>query len=166
VNRGTTGQVRQHIDAAPEVVYDLLADVPRMGEWSPECVGCDWIDGANGPVVGARFRGRNRHRLARWSTKPRVTVANRPSEFAFVAPDGFGRDLTIWSYRLQPADSGTELTESFELLRDIPWYIRAWRRSFMGVKDRKADLEANMDRTLLNIKSAAEEAGQVHGPHG
>ena len=161
MNRGTPEQVRQHIDAAPEVVYDLLADVPRMGEWSPECVGCDWIDGANGPVVGARFRGRNRHGLARWSTKSRVTAANRPSEFAFVASDGFGRDLTIWSYRLQPAGSGTELTESFELLRDIPWYIRAWRRSFMGVKDRKADLEENMGRTLSNIKSAAEGAGRT-----
>ncbi|MGH9090145.1 MAG: SRPBCC family protein [Acidimicrobiales bacterium] len=156
MKRGTTGQVRRHVDAAPEVVYDLVADVSRMGEWSPECVGCDWIDGASGPAVGARFRGRNRHRLARWSTKPRVTVANRPSELAFVAPDGFGRDLTIWWYRLEPAGSGTELTESFELLRDIPWYIRAWRRSFMGVKDRKADLEENMGRTLSNIKAAAE----------
>jgi hypothetical protein len=88
-------------------------------------------------------------------------VADRPSEFVFVAPDGFGRDLTIWSYRLQPAGSGTELTESFELLRDIPWYIRAWRRSFMGVKDRKADLEENMGRTLSNIKAVAEGAGRT-----
>jgi hypothetical protein len=48
------------------------------------------------------------------------------------------------------------VTESFELLRDIPWYIRSWRRTFMGVTDRKADLEANMRRTLLNLKVAAE----------
>ena len=48
------------------------------------------------------------------------------------------------------------MAESFELLRDIPWYLRLWRRSFMGVTDRKADLEANMRRTLLNIKAVAE----------
>ena len=156
MKRGTTSQVREQMDASPEVVYDLVADVTRMGEWSPECVGCDWIDGASGPVPGARFRGRNRHRLARWSTKPRVVTANRPGEFSFVAGDAIGRDLTLWTYRIAAMDSGIEVTESFELLRDIPWYIRCWRRAFMGVTDRKADLEANMRRTLLNLKVAAE----------
>jgi hypothetical protein len=156
VKKGTTSQIRERVDAPPDVIYDLVADVTRMGEWSPECVGCDWIDGASGAVRGARFRGRNRHRLARWSTKPRVVTANRPEEFTFVAGDAFGRDLTIWTYRIAAADSGTEVTESFALLRDIPWYIRAWRRSFMGVTDRQADLEANMRSTLSKIKVAAE----------
>ena len=156
MKKGTTSQVRVEVDAAPEAIYDLVTDVTRMGEWSPECVGCDWIDGANGPVPGARFRGRNRHRLARWSTRPRVVTANRPKEFMFVAGDAIGRDLTIWTYRITATESATEVTESFELLRDIPWYIRFWRRSFMGVTDRKADLEANMRHTLLNIKAAAE----------
>jgi hypothetical protein len=62
----------------------------------------------------------------------------------------------VWTYRIAAGESGTEVTESFELLRDIPWYIRLWRRSFMGVTDRKADLEANMRRTPLNLKVAAE----------
>ncbi len=156
MKKGSTSQAQERMDAVPDVVYDLVADVTRMGEWSPECVGCDWIDNANGSVPGARFRGRNRHRLARWSTTSRVVTANRPAEFTFIAGDAFGRDLTEWTYRIDPAASGTEVTESFELLRDIPWYIRLWRRSFMGVKDREADLETNMRRTLLNLKIAAE----------
>ena len=96
------------------------------------------------------------HRLARWSTKPRVVTANRPAEFTFVVGDAIGRDLTVWTYRIAATESGTEVTESFELLRDIPWCIRSWHRAFMGVTDRKADLEANMRRTLLNLKTAAE----------
>jgi Polyketide cyclase / dehydrase and lipid transport len=68
MKKGTTSQAQERVDASPEVVYDLVTDVTRMGEWSPECVGCAWIDGANDPVPGARFRGRNRHGLARWST--------------------------------------------------------------------------------------------------
>ena len=28
---------RSVVDAAPERIYDLVADLPRMGEWSPEC---------------------------------------------------------------------------------------------------------------------------------
>ena len=87
MKKGTTSRAQVQVDASPEAVYDLVADVTRMGEWSPECVGCDWIDDANGPVPGARFRGRNRHRLARWSTKSRVVTANRPGEFTFVAGD-------------------------------------------------------------------------------
>ena len=37
------------VDAAPERIYDLVADLPRMGEWSPECQRVEWEDGANGP---------------------------------------------------------------------------------------------------------------------
>jgi hypothetical protein len=60
VDKGTTGDARVHIDAKPAELYDLVTDVTRMGEWSPECVRCVWLDGATGPAVGARFRGSNR----------------------------------------------------------------------------------------------------------
>ncbi|MEY2406750.1 MAG: Polyketide cyclase / dehydrase and lipid transport, partial [Acidimicrobiaceae bacterium] len=39
-------EARVHIDADPEVVYGLVADVTRMGEWSPETVSAAWLDGA------------------------------------------------------------------------------------------------------------------------
>jgi ribosome-associated toxin RatA of RatAB toxin-antitoxin module len=156
MKRGTRSQAQERIEASPEVVYDLVTDVARMGEWSPECIACEWIGGADGPVPGARFRGRNQNRLARWSTQPRVVVASRPVEFSFVAGDLFRRDLTTWTYRMEADGSGTVVTESFELLRDIPWYLRLWRRSFMGVKDRRSDLEVNMEHTLVGLKSVAE----------
>ncbi|HEY3702854.1 MAG TPA: SRPBCC family protein [Acidimicrobiales bacterium] len=159
MDRGTTGEARIHVDLAPDAVYDLVADVTRMGEWSPECVGCEWIDGATGPVVGARFRGRNKHGLARWSTKPRVVAADRGREFAFVATDPFGRDMTRWTYRFEAEQTGTDVVESFEMLNDIPLYIRLYDRFVMGVKDRKADLEANMADTLASIKACAEKVG-------
>ena len=34
------------IQASPEAVYDLISDLPRMGEWSPENIGGEWQDGA------------------------------------------------------------------------------------------------------------------------
>ena len=37
----------QHIDAPAELVYDLVADLPRMGEWSPECERVVWRGGAH-----------------------------------------------------------------------------------------------------------------------
>jgi Polyketide cyclase / dehydrase and lipid transport len=30
------------INASPEAVYDLVSDLPRMGEWSPENIGGEW----------------------------------------------------------------------------------------------------------------------------
>ena len=32
------------VPAAPKVVYDLLSDITRMGEWSPETFHCEWTE--------------------------------------------------------------------------------------------------------------------------
>jgi Polyketide cyclase / dehydrase and lipid transport len=157
VKQGTRASVEVEVDAPPTTLYDAISDVRRTGEWSPECVRCEWIDGATGPVVGAQFKGSNRHGLARWSTKPRVVVADAPREFAFVTRH-LGRDMTKWSYELRPATDGnrTIVTESFELLCDIPWYFRVSDRVLMGVRDRQADLVTNMTQTLARIKASVE----------
>src|SRR5207248_660832 len=68
-------RVAAEIDASPEHVYALLADVTRMAEWSSECVGCRWLDAATQPKVGARFKGTSRNGWRRWSTTSRITVA-------------------------------------------------------------------------------------------
>jgi uncharacterized protein YndB with AHSA1/START domain len=155
VKAGTTGEARVQINAPPEKVYALVTDVTRMGEWSPETVRCVWLDGATGPSVGARFKGTNRRGIIRWSTKPKVAAAEPGQGFAFIVAFG-GRDLTKWTYRFEPtADGQTMATESLELRRDLPWYFQLTNR-MMGAKDRKADLELGMQKTLNRIKSVAE----------
>ena len=64
--------------------------------------------------------------------------------------------MTKWSYRFEPDGEGTTVTESFEMLFDMPWYIAASERWLMGVKDRKADLEAAMEQTLQRLKVVAD----------
>lgn len=51
------------IARAPEDVWDLIADVTRMSEWSPETTTASWCDGVADPAVGARFKGGNKRRL-------------------------------------------------------------------------------------------------------
>ena len=155
MNKGTTAQVTMNIEVSPEVIYDLVSDVRRMGEWSPECRRCEWIDGADGPAVGSRFKGSNAHGLARWSTKSTVVTAEPGREFAFVTGH-LGKDMTKWSYRFEPASNGTTVTESFEMINDMPGYFRLGDRLLMGVKDREADLEQNMSDTLGRLKSTLE----------
>ena len=111
------GQESIQIAAAPEAVYDLIADVTRMGEWSPECYRCEWLDGATTAEVGARFRGYSRLGRVRRATTAVVSAAQRGHEFAFaVVHDKSGRDETLWRYRLEPASGGALLTESFEFV--------------------------------------------------
>ena len=152
---GTHAEVSIDVDASPAAIYDVVSDVRRMGELSPECRRCEWIAGATGPAVGARFKGTNQHGIARWSTKTRVVVADPGSEFAFVTGH-FGRDMTRWSYRFECASAATRVVESFEMLSDMPWYFRVADRLLMGVKDRKTDLETNMSETLQRLKLATE----------
>lgn len=155
MKKGTTGSATIHIDAPPEKVYGVVTDVTRMGEWSPETVKGEWLDGATGPTVGARFKGTNRKGLVRWSTKPRVLVADEGREFAFVTESG-GNDITKWSYRFEPDDGGAKVTESFEMLNDVPGIITFAEKHIMRIKDRKADLEKDMAKTLERIKAAVE----------
>ena len=49
--------VTVHINATPDQVWDLVSDVTRIGEYSPETFEAEWLDGATGPAVGASFRG-------------------------------------------------------------------------------------------------------------
>ena len=46
-----------HIDAPAERVWELVSDVTRIGEFSPETFEAEWLDGADRPRAGARFRG-------------------------------------------------------------------------------------------------------------
>src|SRR5262245_18234309 len=69
---GVVGSATLDIEAAPQTVYALITDVTRMGEWSPETRRAEWVGGATGPAVGARFRGHNKLGIARWSMTPTV----------------------------------------------------------------------------------------------
>jgi hypothetical protein len=51
------GSVTVHVAAPPDRGWDLVSDVTRVGEFSPETFEAEWLGGASGPAVGAHFRG-------------------------------------------------------------------------------------------------------------
>lgn len=144
--RGGTATV--HVDASHEAVYDLVSDITRMSEWSPETYRAEWVGGASGPVAGARFRGWNKAGPIRWFTDPVVDVAERGKEFTFTTTFfGKGR-LTTWSFVMKPSGEGTELSESWSE------HSRVMDRLLPG---RRVDgLQRGMEQTLARIKEAAE----------
>ena len=144
------------IGAPPERVYELVSDVTRMGDWSPECKSCSWTGGATGPAVGARFKARNKgHRGPPWFNKPVVTAADEGREFAFNR-SGPGIGSYTWRYVFEATPTGTRVTESYDAERPVPkamdWLTHKWT----GSKDRDADLREGMRTTLQRIKAAAE----------
>jgi hypothetical protein len=90
----TTGEARVQIDAAPLTVYQLISDITRMGDWSPECYQCEWLNGATTAAVDAKFRGHNRLGKARWTTDAIITAAEPGREFAFTVLHKNGREET------------------------------------------------------------------------
>ena len=141
------------VSATPERIYDLVAELPRMGEWSPECQSVEWVEGITGPAVGATFVGHNRggpRGLFTWSRRGRVLAAEPGREFAFVTEEG-GRESTEWRYRFEPVDGGTRVTESY----DVKW-IPTWARIVDVPTNRHRELRDAMRHTLERLKSAAE----------
>lgn len=146
------------VAAPPQHVYDLIADLTRMGEWSPECARIASIDGATGPAEGARFVGHNRSGpggLMKWSRKGTVRAAAPGREFAFATEEG-GIEGTVWRYRFEPVGGGTRVTESYEVHK-----IPTWARIVDVPTNRAKELRAGMRHTLDRLKAAAEHSAET-----
>jgi uncharacterized protein YndB with AHSA1/START domain len=145
--------VTVHISATPDKVWDLVSDVTRIGEFSPETFEATWADDATGPAVGARFRGhvkRNGRGPIYWTTC-QVTECVPDEVFSFAVLTG-GRALNTWSYRLAAAGDGTDITESFQLEPTLAlrtyWALFGWAR---GKTNRNG-----MQQTLDRMKAVVE----------
>ena len=103
-----TGSVTVTIAAPPEQVWDLVTDVTRIGEFSPETFEGKWTRGSTGPEVGAHFAGhvkRNGVGPTYWSPC-KVTVCDPPGgDGPAVFEFSVGTDsvqLNNWGYRIEP----------------------------------------------------------------
>lgn len=139
------------VDAPAGVVYALVSDLPRMGEWSPECTAVSWRGDSARAAVGARFTGRNRDGWKRWSTTGRVVRAEPGRAFAFDTSMG-PVPMARWAYLIEPEGSGCIVTEEWTDRR--PAGLRSLLDLAFGV--RRELNRANITMTLANLKAAAE----------
>jgi uncharacterized protein YndB with AHSA1/START domain len=145
--------VTLHIDAPPEKVWGLVSDITKMGEYSPEVFEAEWLGGATGPAVGARYRGhvkRNERGPTYWTTcEVTESVPGEVFEFAVVMGD---RHVNTWRYEFRAADGGTDVTESFHLAENL--FFKVW--SVLGGQLRRNRNQRDMLRTLERVKAVAE----------
>lgn len=145
------------IAAAPEDVYVLVSDITRMGEWSPESVGGQWLDGGTG-AVGDRFEGHNRSGERAWSRECEVVVAQPGRDFTFVV-GGLEANQTWWSYEMEPIPTGTALTERWWIANKTPAMEALSPEQFTA---RAAFTQRMLQATLAAVKHTAE--GTARGP--
>ena len=111
------------------------------------------MGGADSPVPGARFQGRNRRGFMRWSRLNEVIRAEPPHTLVWQTVARFPYlDSTEWQLRLAEDGSSTRVTEAFEIVR-LSRAIEGFLYVVMPQhRDRSADLAADLDR----LKSLVE----------
>lgn len=153
-------EVTATIAASPEAVWALVSDVTRVGEWGGECVGAEWLDGASGPAVGARFLGRQVRADRKWETTSVVIEAEPGRSFSWVVGDPANASAT-WRYELSGEGTGTSVRYRAEmgpgpsgltaLIAHTP------DREEQIIEGRLAEHRRNMAATLAAITTAAEQ---------
>ena len=140
------------IDAPPVRVWSVVADLGRMSEWSPQVV--KTIVRGRPIALGTQMLNINRKGLLVWPTRSKVVRFEPHQEVAFRIKDNF----TIWSFTLEPTESGgTRLTQRREApdgTSDISTFLVD--KVLGGQDDFQADLAAGMRRTLAGVKATVE----------
>ena len=149
-----SGSVQLRCDAPPEVVYARVADVTSTGQRSNECRSCEWLPGSPPGTLGARFRGRNRSGVARWSRVCEVVSADPARHFAFrTVPERFDpsrADSTIWSYDIEPDGSGSVVRHEYRIVK-LP--MQPFRWLYGRLLPHHRDMRPAMMHTLQALRA-------------
>ncbi|MFR9728410.1 SRPBCC family protein [Saccharopolyspora sp. MS10] len=159
-------QVRTWIAASPEQVWPVVSDIALLPAASTELRSVQWLDGATGPAVGARFLGHNRNELlGEWTTTSHVVECAPGRAFAWAVQDP-ANPIATWRFALSPREGGTELAYLVKLGTARSGLSRAISRAPQQerqlVAQRLRDLQRNMITTLEQLKRRAESRGSRH----
>jgi uncharacterized protein YndB with AHSA1/START domain len=143
-------QAHIDIDAPVGKVWELVSDLSRMPQWSPQCR----LMKAFGPLrQGTRTFNLNRRNFMFLPTTCTITEVNPEKKVAFRV------DLNnaIWSYELEPTDTGTRLTETRHAENGTTGISNMTVNAlFGGVPSFEQELIEGMNTSLARIKAAAE----------
>lgn len=154
-------EVQLTVAAPVERVWELVSDVTRVGDWGTECVAAEWVDGADGPVVGARFRGYQVRKDRKWETISTVIEAEPGVSFAW-AVENPGNPAATWRYQLDVGESGSTVVRYRAVMGPGPSGLtttiaKSPDREDYIIARRLKEHERNMMTTLQAIKRAAEQ---------
>ncbi len=138
------------VAASPESVWEVVSDVRRMSEWSPECRKIVVV-GSPKQGVGTTFLGLNRRGWAVWPTTSKVVRFDPGTAVAWKTRESGA----TWSYEIAPTASGAHLTGR----RELPAFTAATKLMapvIGGAVGHDEELAAGIRTTLERIKTAIE----------
>lgn len=141
--------------AAPVArVWELVSDVRRMPEWSPQVTSTRLRSGYDAVAMGAQFTNRNVNGEAVWTTHGEIVRFDVGREMAFRIEENW----LVWSFRLEPTSTGTRLTQRREQPEGISELSHELTMGFFGGHDAFTEvMRASTSDTLAAIKFAAEQ---------
>ena len=152
--------VSVEIAASVATVWDLVTDIDLPARFSDEFLGAEWLDGAAGPALGARFRGRNEiRRIGGWEVVCTVTEFESERRFGWAVGD-VAAPAARWRFELEPRGSGTLLRQWAHMgpgPSGLTPRIEAHpEREESIVEMRLGTWKRNMESTIGGIKALAE----------
>jgi uncharacterized protein YndB with AHSA1/START domain len=144
-------QAQVDINAPVSTVWNLVADLSKMPQWSPQCRLMKPIGGLR---QGARTINVNRRGRLVWPTTCRITEYVPERKLAFRVYENH----TVWSYELEPTEAGTRLVETRTAENGTTTSLSTFMvDKFMGgVPSFEQELIEGMNASLGRIKAAAE----------
>lgn len=144
-------QAETTINAPVSKVWELISDLKNMPRWSPQCRLMKPIGGS--VRQGTRTVNFNRRKYLFWPTTSQVTEYVPQKKIAFKVD----LNRTIWSYELEPMDTGTRLIESRHAENGTTAISNMTVNALMGgVPSFERELVEGMNESLARIKAAAE----------
>ncbi|RRO18859.1 SRPBCC family protein [Saccharopolyspora rhizosphaerae] len=157
---GPTVEVEEWIEAPPQRVWELVTDLGLIARLSDELQEVEWLDGADGPSLGARFTGRNRNEaLGEWTTTSHVVEFEPERAFGWAVNDP-DHPMASWRFSLRPDGDGTRLRQWVRMGPARSGLSLAIER--MPEKEEKIvfvrlrEFERGMSANLAGIKRLAE----------
>jgi uncharacterized protein YndB with AHSA1/START domain len=155
MSTSTPAQLQDAIDVAapPATVWALVSDVCRMAEWSPQVTSTRLRAGFDAVALGTEFTNRNRHGELEWTTHGTIVRFEPEREIAFRIEENW----VVWSFRLEPTDTGTLLTQRRETPDGISQLSADLTDGFLGGQEAFTEsMRAGMRETLEALKATAE----------
>lgn len=111
-------EVSRKLPCSPEEAWRLVTDITLPTRAEGELQRAEWLDGAVGVAVGARFRGYNADpEIGEWFTEPEVAEVEDGRRWVWrVGPAG--DPLATWGFEVEPVDGGA--------------LVRQWARAGTG----------------------------------
>lgn len=141
------GRTEAFAAAPPDAVWQIIADVTLIGQWSGECRSASLARSATAAAPGIRFRGWNTSGIFRWTRSCVFTVVDPPRHLAWRTVGLWGHvDSTEWHITLDPEGGGTRIVQTYDVVHVAPGVDRVYWLLITAHRDRTDALVQDVDR--------------------